>query len=286
MRADLLEEIRRDLPTYSRSAQRVAQYICAQPRDVVHESLENVAQGAGVSEPTVIRFCRTIGLDGFRALKTHLAASLQQPGSYVHNAVAADADAERAVGKVLENAIRALMDLRASADHLPFEAATEMLVSARQIVFLGVGASGIVAQDACHKFFRLGIPCSTGLDAQTISQRVAIADPEDVFIVCSHNGNWPELVRGVAEASSRGAMVIAVTDPTSQVAAHATLTFACHPAEDTSVHTPMTSRLSQLALLDALQVALALKLGISAEQKLKAAKDALYAPSDASPPTL
>ncbi|MEM7279758.1 MAG: transcriptional regulator, partial [Pseudomonadota bacterium] len=49
----------------------------------------------------------------------------------------------------------------------------------------------------------------------------------------------------------------------------------CEGVEDSSVYTPMSSRLAQLALLDALQVALALRLGEPAAERLQRSKDAL-----------
>ena len=76
-------------------------------------------------------------------------------------------------------------------------------------------------------------------------------------------------------AAERHARIIALTDPRSPLAAAADLVFACHPVEDTNVFTPMSSRLAQLALLDALQVALALGLGEPAKQNLRASKSAL-----------
>ncbi|MFT6752733.1 MAG: RpiR family carbohydrate utilization transcriptional regulator, partial [Candidatus Azotimanducaceae bacterium] len=61
----------------------------------------------------------------------------------------------------------------------------------------------------------------------------------------------------------------------SPLAGQASWVFDCHPAEDTNVFTPMSSRLTQLTLLDALQVALALKLGTSAEENLRLTKRSL-----------
>jgi len=79
----------------------------------------------------------------------------------------------------------------------------------------------------------------------------------------------------MVQAQRAGAKVIAITDPGSQLAQVADLLLACHPTEDTSVFTPMTSRLVQLALLDGLQVALALKMGSTAETRLRLSKDVL-----------
>jgi len=49
--------------------------------------------------------------------------------------------------------------------------------------------------DACHKFFRLGIPCSTLMDTPMILQFAAIAEPADVLVLLSHTGRWPGFSR-------------------------------------------------------------------------------------------
>jgi len=238
-------------------------------------SIQEVADAAGVSQPTVIRFCRSMDTSGFRDLRKHLIAALQQPDSYSHHDVDNDDDAGAAASKVVESSIRALVDLRPFMQGMPFEAAAAAMASARQFVFAGLGASGHVAEDAWHKFFRLGTPCSSATNGQTIRQQAAITGPSDVCIAISHTGNSSDLVDSMALASDRGATVIAFTDPHSALAKTASLVFGTHSSENTSVFTPMTSRLIHLALLDGLQVALALAMGEAAEEKLRLTKLAL-----------
>ena len=228
-----------------------------------------------MSEPTVIRFCRRVGLGGFRELSIRLTESLSRPISYVHRDVRSDDAADDAVLKVLDASIRALVDIRAGLSEMPFREAVDAMTNARQIAFAGLGASGHVASDACHKFFRLGIPCSALTDTTLILQYAAIAGPGDVFVMLSHSGRWSELVRPLILAHERGTCVIAITDPASPLAAAANVLFAVDAIEDTSVYTPMSSRLGQLALLDALQVALALAQGEQGAAKLRRSKEAL-----------
>ena len=228
-----------------------------------------------MSEPTVIRFCRTLGLNGFRELRSHLLAAAHNPESYLHQNVSRDDATRTALAKVLESSIRTLIDLARTTDDMPFEEAVHLLAEARQIIFVGLGASGYVARDACHKFFRLGIPCSTALDVPTVLQSAAIAEPGDVYIVISQTGRWPELIEAMQTAGKNQASVFAITGRHTPLGRAAYRVFDCHAAEDTSAFTPMSSRLAHLALLDALQVALALHLGESAETRLRLAKQVL-----------
>jgi len=275
VQASIDTRIEQRLSQLSRSERRVGAWILANMTQAIDASIQEVADAVGVSQPTVIRFCRSMDTAGFRDLRKHLIATQHRPDSYSHHDVDVTDGADSAAAKVVESSIRALVDLRAFVGAMPFDDAVQLMCSARQFVFAGLGASGHVVQDARHKFFRLGVPCGTALDGQTIRQQAAIARGDDVFVAVSHTGKWPALVESMAVARERGAAVIAFTDPQSLLAREATLVFGNHPTEDTSVFTPMTSRLMHLTLLDALQVALALELGAVAEENLRLSKLAL-----------
>ena len=275
MSTSITQRIEKQLQTLSRSETRVGSWIIANTHRAAEVSISELAKTVEVSEPTVIRFCRSLGLAGFRDLRNHLIADQHRPESYLQHNVASDDDTTDATIKVLESAIRALVEIREFIVDMPFDAAVGAMQNARQIIFAGLGASGHVARDASHKFFRLGIPCPTALDTQMILQQAAIAKPGDVFVAISHTGHWPELVQGMQIAVDAGATVIAITDPHSPLAAAASIVFACHADEDTNVFTPMSSRLAQLTLLDAIQVALALRMGDAAQTNLHNTKLAL-----------
>ena len=272
----MLNRIEQHAGSLSRAERRVADWVVAHPRQAADATLAEVADACGASEPTVIRFCRRVGLSGFRELTIRLTEALSQPASYLHRDVQPDDASADAVTKVLDAAIFSLMDVRARLSSFPIDEAAALLRDARNITFIGLGASGHVATDACHKFFRLGTPCIAHTDTPSILQAAAIAGPGDVLVIISHLGGWAELDRAAAAATAKGATVIALTNPASKLAQTASLVFGWDPHEDTSVYTPMSSRLAQLALLDALYVAFALVLGDTAAEKLRRSKDALH----------
>lgn len=271
----MLDTIQHRTATLSPAERRVALWVLGHPKQAAAATLAVVARNCGTSEPTVIRFCRHVGLSGFRELTIRLTEALSQPVSYVHHNVGPEDATPDAIAKVIDASIQSLIDIRTQLSGMPIDAAVDVLSSARQIAFAGLGSSGQVARDACQKFFRLGIPCTVLTDTPTILQYAAIADPSDVLIITSQTGRWPELARAAELASNCGASVIALTDPDTTLASAADILFPYQAPEDSSVYTPMGSRLAQLALLDALQVALALSIGDPAVQKLRTAKGAL-----------
>ncbi len=271
----MLNRIEQQLPKLSRAEQRVANWVLAHPRQAAGATLAVVAASSGTSEPSVIRFCRRIGLKGFRDLTLRLTEALSRPSSFVHRDVEVSDGFPDAVSKVLDASIQALLGARAQLAMMPLESTVAAMKNARQIVFAGLGASGHVATDACHKFFRLGIPCSAHDNSPSIAQFAAISDSGDVIVLISTNGIWQETATAAALAKERGATVIALTDPLSRLAAAASIILPTERIEDTSVYTPMSSRLAHLAVLDALLVSLALSMGERASTNLRASKNAL-----------
>ena len=271
----MLATITQALPRLSPSEQRVGRWILEHPKETANITLARLARECETSEPTVVRFCRHVGLGGFRELAIRLTEALSSPTTYVHRDVSPNDSTSDAVIKVMDASIQSLIEMRSQLSSMPIDETVIAMKSARQIAFAGLGASGHVASDACHKFFRLGIPCSSLSDIPMILQFAAITQPDDVLVLLSHTGRWQDFARAAKLAKNRGATVIALTNPDSDVARESSLLFPCPVIEDTSVYTPMSSRLAQLALLDAVHVALALAQGDTASDNLRRSKDAL-----------
>lgn len=271
----MLEKIRDAIPELSRAEQHVARWVVRHPRQASRSTLAAIAAACDVSEPTIIRFCRHVGASGFREFTIQLAEELSRPVSTAHSDVNVDDTAPEAVTKVLDASIRSLTELRSISADLPVAEAVAALKDARQIAFAGLGASGHVATDARQKFFRLGIPCSALTNAPDMLQFAGIAKPGDVLIITSRGAKWPELTRAAELAVSHGATVIALTNRATRLANAATILFHCDDIEDRNLYTPMSSRLAHLALLDALQVVLALEMGAEATKSLEQSREAI-----------
>ena len=139
----LVKRIERQLGQLSRSEKRVAQWIIENVASAVDASISEVAEATQVSQPTVIRFCRSMGMTGFRDLRTHLIAAMQRPDNYLHNDVAINDDTDDAVVKVVESSIRALVDLRTLLSGMPFQAAIDKMVNGPTVDIRWIGCLGV-----------------------------------------------------------------------------------------------------------------------------------------------
>jgi RpiR family transcriptional regulator, carbohydrate utilization regulator len=259
------------------SEQRVASYVLGQPNRVAHMAIAELAEAVGVTDPTIARFCQGLGFTGFKAFKVALAKSLATGVPYVHTDVSPQDSAADVIAKVFDRSIATLISMRNQVDPKLFERAADALARARKIEFYGVGNSGVVALDAQHKFFLMGMHTVAYNDPHWQVQSAALLTGEDVVVAISRTGRTRDMIQTCELAQRAGATVIAVTARASQLAKLADIALAVDVEEDPDVYSPMVGRLAQLTLIDALSVSVALKLGPELQETLRKAKETLIA---------
>lgn len=277
MAHDLIDRLRLRLEELNRSERKVADVILEDPTAATGLSIASLAQAAGVSEPTVNRFCRNFGAKGFPDFKIKLAQSLAGGTPYVTRAVEPTDTAELYTHKIFDATIAALDDARRAVDMAAVARMVDYLVQAKQIHFFGLGASGAVAQDAHHKFFRFNLPVMAHVDVLMQRMIAAACHTGDVVVVISYTGRTRELVDIAQVARGAGAVVLGITAPGSPLADECTATLTVPTPEDTDHYLPMTSRMIQLTLLDALATGVTLRRGEDFLPHLKKIKDSLRA---------
>jgi RpiR family carbohydrate utilization transcriptional regulator len=264
----MLDRIRAALPALPPAEQRVAKLVLADPRSFASLPVVELAERSHVSKPTVVRFCRSVGYDGLTDFKRKLAGSVNEGVPFVHRAVDEDDKSADIVVKVIDNAVSALLKYRNDAANGAFERAIAALAEAgrsgRRIEFYGVGNSGIVAQDAQHKFFRLGVRATAVSDGHVQVMSATMLRPGDCAVIISNSGHSRDLLDAAEIARRKGATLIVVTasaSPLAQLAqsANQILLAADHP-EDYDRYSPMVSRLLHLIIIDILTTAVALRL--------------------------
>ncbi len=266
----MLERIKASIPALPPAEQRVAKLVLADPRSFASLPVTELAERAHVSKPTVVRFCRSVGYDGLADFKLKLAGSVNEGVPFVHRAVDDDDKAGDLVVKVVDNAVSVLLRYRNAAAGQSVERAIAALADAgrngRRIDFYGVGNSAIVAQDAQHKFFRLGVMASAVVDGHTQVMSATMLAPGDCAVIISNSGRSRDLLDVAELARKKGATVIVITASGSPLAleaqhgAHHVLLAADHP-EDADRYSPMVSRLLHLVIVDILTTGVALRLG-------------------------
>ncbi len=265
----MLERIHAALPALPPAEQRVAKLVLADARSFASLPISELADRSHVSKPTVVRFCRSVGYDGLADFKLKLAGTVNEGVPFVHRAVDEDDKPDDIIVKVIDNAVSALLAYRNDAAGHVFERALQALTEAgrsgRRIEFYGVGNSGIVAQDAQHKFFRLGVSATAVADGHVQVMSATMLQPGDCAVIISNSGRSRDLLDAAEIARRKGATTIVITASGSPLARAASgvqhiLLAADHP-EDYDRYSPMVSRLLHLVIVDILTTGVALRLG-------------------------
>lgn len=251
---DLRERIRAARPSLSPAERQVADWVLRQPGTVLSLPVAAIAREAGVSQPTVIRFCRSMGCHGLSDFKLRLAQ-----GNVARDTAPARVAPPSGM-RVLQNAIDSLTTLQGRFDPHTLDAAVTLVDSAHRIDLYGFGSSGVVALDAQTKFFRYGIPANAYSDPYLVSMSLNVLQAGDVVIAISKSGALPELQTAVERVRELGVRVIAVTTPGSPLAALADVVLPAG-VDDAVADRSMVARLLHLALLDALVLEVALRKG-------------------------
>ncbi len=275
----MLDRIKASLPSLAPAEQRVGKLVLADPRAFANLPVTELGDRAHVSKPTVVRFCRSMGYDGLSDFKLKLAGSVSEGVPFIHRSVDADDKTGDVAVKVIDNTVAAFLKYRNDASAFALEHAAQALAAThtngRRIEFYGVGNSGIVAQDAQHKFFRLGLNTIAYSDGHMQVMSASMLQPGDCAVIISNSGRTRDLMDACDIAKKRGATTIVITASGSPLAGsgHIHLT-ADHP-EGYDKYSPMVSRLLHLLIIDILATTVALRIGEELQPVLREMKNNL-----------
>jgi RpiR family carbohydrate utilization transcriptional regulator len=278
---DILDDIRRLRPGLKRSEGQVADLVLTDPRKVLEQNVTSLAHGAGVSEATVVRFCRSVGCAGFPDFKLRLAECQARTGTpYVSQDVAPTDDVGTLARKIFSSSAAALTKAAAALDETALQSAVGLLAKAPRVLCVGTGASSALAQDAAHKLLRFGADAQPCTDPMLARMLLLNLGDGGVLLALSNTGRSGTVNALAAAARSQGTAVVAITAPQSPLARLASVAVTSEPVEDAEIYTPMASRLVHLALIDVLSTGVALRLGAPALQHLAEVKAAINASRD------
>jgi DNA-binding MurR/RpiR family transcriptional regulator len=229
-------------------------------------SISDLAQATGVSETTVFRFCKLLGLKGYTDLRlalaesrgmllgAKLAMSVNQPGGPELD------DYTLLMRRVVDvNSEQLLKTLQLVSPEQIKEAAAAMM-AAEHIHLVGFGSSAPVAFDFYQRLLALGIAASAHSDPHVLAAVVANARPGVLFICVSSSGRTRDLIETFETAGARGLTRIALTsDSSSPLAGVSDITLVSAVRRSVLAREELATRISQLAIVEMLSVAVAIE---------------------------
>jgi DNA-binding MurR/RpiR family transcriptional regulator len=279
--AGLIIAINGLLPSLSPAEQRVARLVVADPAEAARRTITDLANAAETSEATVIRFCRSVGMDGYPQLRIRLAAEAARrvdppDARVVGGDIPPGADLGQIIATIAFNDARAVEETAEQLDPAVCERIVDAISSAARVDIYGAGASGFVASDFQQKLHRIGRVAFYWPDVHAALTSAALLGRGDVAIGISHTGTTIEVVDVLEQARSRGATTVALTNfprsPITEMADHVLTTAA---RETTYRSGAMASRLAQLTVVDVLFVGVAARNRTKARKALEVTADAV-----------
>jgi RpiR family carbohydrate utilization transcriptional regulator len=267
----MLSQIRAMQAELSKSERRVADTLLESPQHYVKATMHELALASGVSDPTIVRFCRTLNLSGYREFRLRLAQDLASQVHYQHSRINAADSASLLVEKVIAGAISSLSRVRGQLVDNTIDEAISVLSSSKRIEIYGVGGNGIVVNDAQLKFSRLGLNSQPYCD--TYLQRVAagMLEEDACVLAISNSGRSKELLANVKLARSSGARIISITASASPLAAMSNLHLAIDLEDNDDYLVPIKARIAHMAVVDTLAIGIAVRFKPAQLERLRQA---------------
>lgn len=165
----ILGRIQEQAKELSKSERRVAEVIISEPSRAVRMSIATMAKQADVSQPTVNRFCRRVGCEGYPDLKMKLAQELAAGSSYQVRSLESDLTSEAIFTRMFESHLALADDAFQRLGQWPLSALMDWLLSARRVVVLG----GAIETQPVKRL----VEALNQMDVDAVSQLPSLREP-------------------------------------------------------------------------------------------------------------
>lgn len=271
--------IRTKYNTMSPTQKNIADYILANSEKVILYTISELANVCDTSETTIMRFLRKLNYDSYQVFRVKIAQELSaESESSVYEEVKDDDSIGDIKKKVIQLTVNSISDLNNILDNKSLIDCTQAIKKAKRIVFIGIGASSMIAEDAHHKFIRLGLDASFCRDSHIMSIICAHLCQDDMVVAVSHSGESREILDAIELAKKNGCQIVAITSYSkSTLSKNANIVLLSSTRETEYRSDAMISRIVQLVIIDTLYVQTVLSMGTEAiktvnESRLAVAK--------------
>jgi DNA-binding MurR/RpiR family transcriptional regulator len=240
------------------ATRKVADFILANPAEVLEHSITELAEKIHVSQFSIINCIKTTGYIGYRDFKLSLAREMDTTTAVLPESFSPDDSPYGILQKVAGIKMRGIGDMLHLIDEASFSKAVDMIADARSVELFGIGYSFFAAEAAATNFLRLGIRASAQRDTSYQNLSASLLGPGDLAIGFSVLGESSGVVSSLEAAQSHGTQAIAITAyADSPITRHADLVLMTTYSEPMFDSDISHSIVEQAVLVSALTVALA-----------------------------
>ncbi|WP_037593545.1 MurR/RpiR family transcriptional regulator [Sporosarcina sp. D27] len=260
----MLGQIRGRLSQFSKTELRIAEYILNHAELIPTMTTKELAAKTDVSEASVVRFTKAVGIGSFKAFKILMAQELATTEEYITDfSITQKKDSPYELFQKVVHVNRGAIDLLlASIEKKELEKAVKAFQSAHRILFYGVGGSAIAAMDAQFKFSKLGYQVEYHADFHYMLSVIPFLSENDVFVAISMSGETKDVIELARFAKKQGATLIGITNLNkSPLSKESDIQLATPNVEKDFRVGSITSRMTQLTVIDSLYISLVNQMG-------------------------
>ena len=252
-----MRQIENSLPDLRKSEKLVGEFVLQDPKSVITMKTAEASKAIGISEPTLIRFCKALGFSGYQEFKINLSQQLAADDYFVMYEIEEDDSIHELCEKVFDTTISEILNVRSQINQNILEESIETLANANRVEFYAFGGSAPVAMDAQHKFFRLKIPSSFITDPHIQFMSANSLNENDVVVAISQSGTTSALVNSVKILRKAGVKVIGIMPGNTPLANICNYPLTINVGENNRISKPNTSRIAYTAVIDVLTMGVA-----------------------------
>ena len=258
-RINCLSKIKILYPEMTDSEKRIADYILDFPEKIYKISINDLAKIIDVSLPTVFRFAKTLGFEGFKDFKVELIKDMAI-GLNISVENTEDSSIQNITNNVFQKDINNLKETLSIINYEDLEKAVDFILQSKNIIFFAVSSSISVAMESYSKFLRAGFSCQYNTDSYSQKILSLKANTYDTAIAISFSGESSDTVRCLKNAKENNVKTIAVTTfMKSSITKYADIVFLTAPLTSQYQKIDIPSKISQNALLDSIYLNVVIK---------------------------
>lgn len=257
MEGTMIQRIRACYGDLRRSEKKAADYILDHMEETPDLPLNRLAEAAGVSQPTVLRMLRALGVEGYREFCRSLLTELAREEDLSGHAkllygytLHPEERLEEIPQKMMTVTERMLGETLKNLSVKTYKKVIEVLRAARLIDLYSVENSEVTAQDFLAKLLYLGFSCRHFSDPYYQKISAENLTPQDVAVGISYSGSSKDTVDVMRMAKKAGATTIVLTNfKDAPIAKYADYVI-CTSQEQLFYGEAIFSRASQLLIVD------------------------------------
>lgn len=247
------QKIRGKMNHLTNTEGKIAKYVLDNYDSVLNSNITELAEKAGVSDASVVRFCKSLGYKGYQDFKINAARDLLPKEKHLNPSLEPSDDMGTICKKIFGTEVAVLDRTLAGLNLEAVEKAACMIRNAKKLVFFGTGGSLLVGKDAQHKFLKIGIQAYVYEDMDMQLMASSLMKEGEVALCISHSGYNSNVVNCMKNAGENGAGRIAlVSQGKTPVSKNADVVLYTASEETIFKSESVSTRIAQLAIIDSL----------------------------------